>query len=142
MLRPPCVLRASDVRPETRRQRLQTHGREGGCFDADFSAPLDQSGLHGRNDVLGTAASQDDSRQVRLHHPLHTKLLGNSIQFIQLESLAAPRLRQRFERDVEADLVPESKTGRNRACETVDANGLPLDEVHPRCQSRTRPRRC
>jgi hypothetical protein len=51
------------------------------------------------------------------------------MQFIELEAFCAPRIRQRFERHVEADLVSESKTVSNRASEAVDANGLPLDSV-------------
>ena len=39
----------------------------------------------------GQKGSQDNRFKVRLHHPLHAKLLGDSIQFIQLEAFAAPR---------------------------------------------------
>ena len=80
--------------------------------------------------VLGShvpPASQDDRVEIGLHDPLHAKLLGDSIEFIQPEAFGAPRVRQRFECHVEADLVPESKAVGNRASDAVDANGLPLD---------------
>src|SRR5262249_32274774 len=48
---------------------------------------------------------------------------------VQTEPFAAPRVCERFERDVEADLVPETKTVRNRPREAVNANGLVLDAV-------------
>jgi hypothetical protein len=51
------------------------------------------------------------------------------MQFIELEALCAPRVRQRFERHVRADLVSESEAVSNRASEAVDANGLTLDAV-------------
>jgi hypothetical protein len=77
----------------------------------------------------GQKGSQDNRFKVRLHHPLQAKLLGDSIQFIELEALAAPRVRQCFERHVEADFVPESKTVRNRTREAVDPNCLSLDAI-------------
>lgn len=55
------------------------------------------------------ALSHDDGFEIGLHHALDSKCLRNLSQFIQLEPLAAPRVRQRFERDVQADLVPETK---------------------------------
>lgn len=53
--------------------------------------------------------SEDNRRNVRLHHALHTELLGDSVQFIKIELLVTPRLHQRFERHVKADFVPEPK---------------------------------
>jgi hypothetical protein len=69
--------------------------------------------------------SHDDRFKVSLHHPPHAELLGGSTQFIQLASFAAPRVRQRFECYVEADLVPESEAVRNRASEAADPNLCP-----------------
>lgn len=60
---------------------------------------------------------------------MHAKLPGNSVQFIEVEALAAPRVSQRFEGDVEADLVPEAEAVSHRAGDAVDADGLPLDTV-------------
>ena len=42
-----------------------------------------------RAPFLARKASQDDRLEVGLHHPLHAKLLGDSMQFIQLEAFAA-----------------------------------------------------
>ena len=44
-----------------------------------------------RRRSCGQRAAQDDRLEVRPHHPLHAKLLGDSTQFIELEALAAPR---------------------------------------------------
>ena len=73
--------------------------------------------------------SHDDGFNVRLHHPLPARLLGDSTQFIQLEAFATPRVRQRFERYVEFDLVPQSEAVRNRASEAADPNLLPLSAI-------------
>jgi hypothetical protein len=60
---------------------------------------------------------------------LHAQLLGNSIQFVEVEPFASPRVRQRFERDVETDLVPESEAIRDGSGEVIDANVVPLDAM-------------
>ena len=78
---------------------------------------------------LGPSRFTGRSFEVGLHHALHTKSRRDSMQFIELQAFAAPRLRQRFERYVETNLVPESKAVRNRAGDAVDANGLPLDAM-------------
>ncbi|HEX5476185.1 MAG TPA: hypothetical protein VFX12_16115 [Vicinamibacterales bacterium] len=60
---------------------------------------------------------------------LHAKLLCDASQFVKAEPLPAPRDCERFDRDVETDLVPETKAVRNRAREAVDANGLAFDAM-------------
>jgi hypothetical protein len=40
---------------------------------------------------------------------LHAKRPGDSVQLIEVEALAAPCVRQRFEGDVEAGRVPEAE---------------------------------
>src|SRR5262249_41135889 len=74
-------------------------------------------------------ASHDDRFEVRLHHALNAELLRDSIEFIELEPLAAPRVRQRLKGDVEADFVPEPKAVSNRASHAVNAYGIPLDPM-------------
>jgi len=64
-----------------------------------------------------------------LHYPLHVKLLGDPIQFIELEPLTSPCPSKSLERHVEADLVSESKAVSDRASNAVDANNLPFDAV-------------
>jgi hypothetical protein len=61
--------------------------------------------------------SHDDRFNVRVHHPLHAELPGDSIQFIQLEPLAPPRVRQRFERNAYAKPVLLSLRSRDVASE-------------------------
>ena len=73
--------------------------------------------------------SHDDHFKVRLDHVPHSKRLRDSIQFIQLESFAPPGVRERLERDVQTDLVPEAKALGDRAREAVDANRLSLDAM-------------
>jgi hypothetical protein len=51
------------------------------------------------------------------------------MQFIQVETFAAPRLCERFECHVEADSVSESKAVSNSTGEAVDANGMALDAM-------------
>src|SRR3954452_13790236 len=81
--------------------------------------PFDHTRGHGSPRAAacstGRRASHDNRFEVGLHHPLHAKLLRNSMEFIELETLAAPRFCQRFERNIEADFVAESKTVRNRS---------------------------
>jgi hypothetical protein len=60
---------------------------------------------------------------------LHAKLLGDSVQFIQLEAFAAPRFRQCFEGYIEADFVSKAKAVSNSAGKAVDTNGLALDAM-------------
>src|SRR4249920_2189831 len=74
-------------------------------------------------------ASHDNRFEVGLHHTLHAKLLGDSVQFIQFEAFAAPRFRQCFEGDIEADLVSKTKAVSNSASEAVDANSLALEAM-------------
>ena len=99
-------------------------------LNAELAAPVNEARLYGGDDILGTGrASHDDRFEVGLHHPLYAKLLRNSIEFIELEAFAAPRLRQRFEGYVEADFVPEPKAVSNGASEAVDTNRLALDAM-------------
>ena len=70
-------------------------------------------------------ASQDNRLEVGLHYTLYAQLPGNSVQFVEIEALAAPCLRERFERHIEANLVSESKAVSNGASEAVDANDRP-----------------
>lgn len=97
-------------------------------FDAELAASFNESRLPTRQS-WDPYASQDDRFEVGLHHPLNAKLLRSSIQVIQLDAFGAPPLGQRFERNVEANPVPESKAIRNRAGEAVHANCLPLNAM-------------
>jgi hypothetical protein len=67
--------------------------------------------------------------EIGLYHPLHTKLLGDPIQFIKLQPFATPCVRQRLQGHVKADLVSKSKTVSHRPGEAVDANNLSFDTV-------------
>lgn len=98
-------------------------------LDAKLSTALDKLGLHRRRYVLRHRASQDDDLEVGPHHLLNTQSRCNAVEFVQAQSLCAPRFGKRFERHVESDLVPESEAVRNCACHAVDAHGLALDTV-------------
>jgi len=54
----------------------------------------------------GHLASQDDRLDIGLHDSLDTESLGDPIEFVELETLAAPRLGERLKRDVQTDVVP------------------------------------
>ena len=73
--------------------------------------------------------SHDNRFEVGLHHTQHAKLLGDSVQFIQLEAFAAPRFRQCFEGHIEADFVSKAKTVSNSAGEAVNPNGLAFESM-------------
>ena len=74
----------------------------------------------------GQKGSHDSRFKVRLHYPLHPELCGDSAQFIQPEAFAAPRVRQRLQCHIEADLIPESKAVRDGPSAAVDMHGLSL----------------
>ena len=75
------------------------------------------------------ALSHDDGLEIRLYHALDSNRRRNLRQFIQVEPLSPPRIRKRFKRDVQTDLVPEPEAVRDRAREAVDANGLPVNAM-------------
>ena len=62
----------------------------------------------------------------RLNVMRKAKLLRDSIEVIDVEALAAPSVRQRFEGHIKADCVPEPKAVSYRAGDAVDGHGVPL----------------
>jgi len=58
-----------------------------------------------------------------------SKSLCDSIEFVEVEALSAPRLRERLQCHVQADGVPETKAVCDRASDTVDFHSLALDAM-------------
>jgi hypothetical protein len=97
-------------------------------LDAELTAPFDEARLHRRRS-WDCRLSHDNRFEVRLHHALHAKLIGDSVQFIQLEAFAAPRFRQCFEGHIKTDRVSKAKAVSNSAGEAVDPNGLAFESM-------------
>ena len=100
-------------------------------LDVELVAPSGRAAPESRRRCSwGHPASQDDRFEIGLHDTLDAELLGDPVQLVHLETLAAPRFGKRLEGDVKADRVPEPEAVRDRAGDTVDFHALALDAMH------------
>ena len=60
---------------------------------------------------------------------MNPQTLCYSMELVEVEALASPRLRKCLECHVEADGVPEPEAVRNSAGDIVDVHGLALDAM-------------
>ena len=67
--------------------------------------------------------------QVWPHHAIEAKRLRDSIELVQVEASAPPRFDESFHRNVQADLVPESKAVDHRSGDAVNPHHAAFDAM-------------
>lgn len=74
-------------------------------------------------------SSDHEHFQIGLHHSLDSEPLRDAVELVEVESLAAPRFRERLEAHVQADGVSEAEAVRDGAGDTIDFQALALDAM-------------